>query len=296
MIHLKNDSDIKGLRVAADLVGSVLAEMARRVVPGVRTIELDQVAEEMILAAGARPAFKGYRVGNEVFPSSLCISVNDVVVHGFPGDYELQEGDIVSVDCGVELNGYYGDYAYTFAVGTISDENRMLLDTTKRSLYEGIRKAVEGNRIGDIGYAVQSMCEAEGYGVVRDLVGHGIGTSLHEEPQVPNVGRRGNGKRLKEGMTICIEPMINRGVAGVTVGSDGWTIRTADGQPSAHYEHMVLVRRGEAEILSSYDSIEAVLREKEGSTTEGPSDRSNLSGSATNPSPLSQGLFEAVPA
>ncbi len=252
------------LRSSAGLVGEVLAEMARRIGPGVLTVDLDKVGEEMIRDAGARPAFKGYRVGNEVFPASLCISVNEVVVHGIPSDYALMEGDIVSVDCGVELNGYFGDFAYTFPVGEISPENQALLLTTRESLYEGISSAVAGSRVGDISNAVQRYCESRGYGVVRDLVGHGIGRSLHEEPQVPNVGRRGQGKRLKDGMSICIEPMINRGEAQVTVGPDGWSVRAADGLPSAHYEHTVVVRRGRAEVLSSYHAIDAALAASRG--------------------------------
>jgi len=259
MIHIKTDHDVTMLRRSAGLVGEVLAEMARRIAPGVRTIDLDRVGEEIIRDAGARPAFKGYRVGNEVFPASLCISVNEVVVHGIPSDRPLKEGDVVSVDCGVELNGYFGDFAYTFPVGELSAENEALLRATKQALYEGISRAVVGSRVGDIGHAVQQYCEARGYGVVLDLVGHGIGRSLHEEPQVPNVGRRGHGKRLKEGMSICIEPMINRGNAQVTVDADGWTVRSADGLPSAHYEHTVVVRRGRAEVLSSYEAIEAAL-------------------------------------
>ncbi|MEM9998657.1 MAG: type I methionyl aminopeptidase, partial [Bacteroidota bacterium] len=183
----------------------------------------------------------------------------DVVVHGIPNGTMLAEGDVVSVDCGVELEGYFGDYAYTFAVGEISEEDQQLLVVTKQSLYAGISNAFAGKRLGDIGYAVQTHCEDRGYGVVRDLVGHGIGRRLHEDPQVANYGRRGKGKKLKPGMTICIEPMINRGTADVEVDPDGWTVRTADGQPAAHYEHMVAVRRGRAEILSSYESIEAVL-------------------------------------
>ena len=270
-ISIKSDHDVQMLRQAAGLVGEVLAEMARRVQPGVETIELDRVAEEIIRDAGARPAFKSYRVGSEVFPASLCMSVGDVVVHGFPSSYRLQEGDIVAIDCGVELDGYFGDFAYTFAVGEISEENQRLLTVTKQSLHEGISQAVVGKRVGDIGYAVQSYCEARGYGVVRDLVGHGIGRSLHEDPQVPNVGRRGQGKRLKEGMTLCIEPMINRGTERVTMDADGWTVRTADGAPSAHYEHMVVVRRGEAEILSSYDAIETALAKTQG-TMPAPGD------------------------
>ncbi len=200
------------------------------------------------------------------FPGSLCISVNDVVVHGFPSDYELREGDIVALDCGVELAGYFGDFAYTFPVGEISDETRALLDTTRASLDEGVRQAVEGRRVGDIGHAVQSYCEGRGYGVVRDLVGHGVGRRLHEPPNVPNVGRQGVGKKLKAGMTLCIEPMINGGTAEVTVDADGWTVRTADGAPSAHYEHMVLVQRGQPEVLSSYALIEAALAKSRGET------------------------------
>jgi methionyl aminopeptidase len=261
-IHLKTDRDIEGLRRAAALVGEVLAEVARRVEPGATTAGLDRVAEAVIRDAGGRPAFKGYRMGADStpFPGALCTSVNDVVVHGFPTAAPLAEGDLLAVDCGVELDGYFGDFAYTFPVGEVSEENRALLNATKQSLYEGISQAVAGRRVGDIGHAVQRFCEARGYGVVRDLVGHGIGRRLHEEPQVPNTGRRGQGKRLKEGMALCIEPMINRGTAAVTVDADGWTVRTADGRPSAHYEHMVVVRRGAADVLSSYDATEAALR------------------------------------
>jgi methionyl aminopeptidase len=261
-IHLKSDHDVEGLRRAAGVVGEVLAEVARRVGPGVTTKELDRVAEGVMRDAGARPAFKGYRMGPDTtpFPGALCTSVNDVVVHGFPTDEPLREGDLLAVDCGVELGGYFGDFAYTFPVGEVSEENRALLNATKQSLYEGISQAVAGHRVGDIGFAVQRFCEGRGYGVVRDLVGHGIGRRLHEEPQVPNYGQRGSGKKLKPGMTLCIEPMINRGTERVTVDADGWTVRTADGQPSAHYEHMVVVGRGEADLLSSYHAIEAALR------------------------------------
>lgn len=261
-ISINTEHDVEGLRRAAGLVGLVLTEMASLIEPGVKTIDLDRVAEEMIRSHGARPAFKGYRVGDEVFPASLCISVNDVVVHGFPSEQPLQDGSVVSVDCGVELDGYYGDYAYTFPVGEVSAETKALLSTTKQSLYEGISQAIVGKRVGDIGFAVQRYCEAHGYGVVRDLVGHGIGRNLHEEPQVPNVGRRGQGKRLREGMALCIEPMINRGTAQVIVEADGWTVRTADRLPSAHYEHTVVVRRGAPEVLSSYETIEATLAQR----------------------------------
>jgi len=267
-IVLKNERDIAGLREAASVVERVLAEVASRVEPGVQTITLDRAAEEIIREAGGRPAFKGYQMsaGDDPFPGSLCISVNDVVVHGFPSTNELAEGDIVSVDCGVELGGYFGDFAYTFPVGEISEENAQLLAVTKQSLFDGIRKAYAGSRLGDIGHAVQSLCESHGYGVVRDLVGHGIGQNLHEPPNVSNTGRRGFGKKLKAGLTICIEPMINRGTPEVMVDADGWTVRTADGLPSAHYEHTVCVRKGGAEILSSYDLIEAALATKRGQT------------------------------
>lgn len=265
-IVLKTDRDIAGIREAAGVVERVLTNAAEQIRPGLKTIDLDRAAEEVIRDAGGRPAFKGYRMGGggTPFPGSLCISVNDVVVHGFPSETALREGDIVTVDCGVELGGYFGDFAYTFPVGDISDEARRLLDTTKASLLAGVSQAVAGNRLGDIGSAVQRMCEGAGYGVVRDLVGHGVGRRLHEPPNVPNVGRRGLGKKLVAGMTICIEPMINGGTGDVTIDDDGWTVRTADGAPSAHYEHMVHVRRGAPEVLSSFAQIEAALARTRG--------------------------------
>lgn len=256
MIHLKSQREIDLLRASADLVGRTLAEVARRIEPGATTAELDAVAEEFIRDHHAEPAFKGYRVGQMVFPNTLCVSVNDVVVHGIPGDDRLEEGDIVSIDCGVLLNGYYGDSAYTFGVGELSEEIRELCTTTYEALFKGIDQATAGRRVGDISYAVQSHCEKRGYGVVRDLVGHGIGKTLHEDPQIPNFGRQGTGKKLREGLAICIEPMINRGTHEVISEPDGWTIRAADRLPSAHYEHMIVVRRGEAEILSTFEYIE----------------------------------------
>lgn len=259
MIHLKSEREIEQLRASADLVGRTLAEVGRHVRPGVTTAELDAVAEDFIRSHGAEPAFKGYQVGKMVFPASLCVSVNDVVVHGIPGDYRLQEGDLVSADCGVLLGGYYGDSAYTFAVGRLSAENARLCRVTYEALMEGVSRAVAGGRVGDISHAVQTYCEGRGYGVVRDLVGHGIGRRLHEDPQVPNYGQRGAGRKLKEGLTICIEPMINRGTFEVTTDADGWTVRAEDGLPSAHYEHMVVVRRGQPEILSTFAYIEAVV-------------------------------------
>lgn len=259
MIHLKSDREIEYLKASADLVGRALAEVAGHIEPGVTTAELDRVAEEFIRDHNAEPAFKGYRVGQLVFPNTLCTSVNDVVVHGIPGDEPLNEGDLVSIDCGALLNGYYGDSAYTFAVGELSDEDRALCRATYAALMRGIDQATAGRRVGDISYAVQSYCEGLGYGVVRDLVGHGIGKALHEDPQIPNFGRQGTGKKLRDGLTICIEPMINRGTAEVISDPDGWTIRSADGMPSAHYEHMVVVRRGKAEVLSSFEHIERVI-------------------------------------
>jgi methionyl aminopeptidase len=259
MVHLKSQREIERLRESADLVGRTLAEVARHVKPGVTLTELDAAAEDFIRTHGAEPAFKGYQVGDNTFPGTLCTSVNDVVVHGIPNDYTLREGDLLSIDCGVKLNGYYGDSGYTFAVGDIPDDKVALCRTTYESLHEGIAQGVSGQRVGDISAAVQTHCEERGYGVVRDLVGHGIGKELHEDPQVPNYGTAGQGRRLKPGLTICIEPMINQGTGEVTTDDDGWTIRSADGRPSAHYEHMVVVREGEAELLSTFEYIEDVV-------------------------------------
>lgn len=261
MVHLKSDKEIERLKASADLVGRTLGEVAARVAPGVSTAELDKVAEEFIRDHGAEPAFKGYRVGHLVFPATLCTSVNQQVVHGIPTDEPLKEGDILSADCGVFLDGYFGDSAYTFAVGQIDEETRNLLTTTYESLMLAIGEATTGKRLGDIGAAVQRHCEARGYGVVKDLVGHGIGRQLHEDPQVPNFGRPGSGRKLKTGLTMCIEPMINRGSAGVRTEGDGWTVSTADSLPSAHYEHMVAVRPGEAEVLTTFRYIEEALDE-----------------------------------
>lgn len=259
MIHLKSERELERLRASADLVSRTLAEVARHIAPGVTTAALDAVAETFIRDHGAVPAFKGYRVGGLVFPSTLCTSVNDVVVHGIPEDRPLEEGDLVSVDCGVVLDGFYGDSAFTFGVGTVSAERAHLCRITYEALHRGLEQAVSGRRLGDIGQAVQDHCEAAGYGVVRDLVGHGIGRRLHEDPQVPNFGRRGTGRKLKPGMTLCIEPMVNRGTHAVETDADGWTVRTADGQASAHYEHMVAIHRGRPEILTTFSHIEAVV-------------------------------------
>ena len=258
MIHIKTEEEIELLRESSLLVGKTLAEVAKRLAPGVETIVLDNIAETFIRDHGAEPGFKGYNG----FPFTLCISVNEQVVHGFPGHRPLLEGDIVSIDCGVLKNGFYGDSAYTFAVGEISEEVRLLIERTKESLYKAIEAAVDGKRVGDIGYAVQSHVEQYGYSVVRDLVGHGLGRNLHEKPEVPNYGRRGTGPKLQEGMVLAIEPMVNLGTRHVVQMQDGWTIRTADSKPSAHYEHDVVVRKGQAEVLSTFDYIEEVINSK----------------------------------
>ena len=259
MVQYKTDEEIELIRESSLLVGKTLAEVARQIEVGVETIVLDRIAEEFIRDHGAVPGFKGYNG----FPFTLCISVNEQVVHGFPGERKLENGDLVSIDCGVIKNEFYGDSAYTFGVGEVSEEIRLLMERTKESLYKGIEMAVAGKRIGDIGYAVQSYTESFGYSVVRDLVGHGLGRELHEKPEVPNHGRRGTGMKLREGLVLAIEPMINLGGRAVVQEKDGWTIRTTDKKPSAHYEHDVAIRQGEADILSTFDDIEKVLSEKE---------------------------------
>jgi methionyl aminopeptidase len=256
MIHYKTKEEIELMRISSLLVSMTLAELAKAIKPGISSLQLDTLAEQFIRDNAATPSFKGY--GNPAFPFACCMSVNDAVVHGFPTKNELKEGDIVSVDVGVFKNGFHGDSAYTFAVGEISDEVKKLMTDTKASLYKGIEKAVHGNRVGDIAYAIQNYTERErGYGVVRELVGHGLGRHLHEDPQVPNYGKRGTGAKLKEGMVIAIEPMINLGTKNVYHDADGWTIRTEDGKPAAHYEHTISVQRGKADILSSFSEIEA---------------------------------------
>jgi len=259
MVHLKSQREIGRLRESADLVGQTLAEVARHIEVGTTLRELDAIAEDYIRTHGGEPAFKGYQVGDHVFPNTLCTSVNDAVVHGIPDDYALQDGDLLSLDCGAKLDGYYGDWGYTFAVGTIADEDAALCRATYQALLNGIDQAVADQRVGDISHAVQAHCESRGFSVVRDLVGHGIGQSLHEDPQVPNFGEPGRGRPLKPGLSICIEPMINRGTQRVVTDDDGWTVRAADGLPSAHYEHMVVVRDGEPEVLSDFQYIEDVI-------------------------------------
>lgn len=254
MIHYKNKAEIELMRESALLVSEALAVVAAKIKPGITTMQLDKIAEEFIKDNKATASFKGYHG----FPFACCISVNDAVVHGFPTNDALVSGDIVSVDVGVFKNGFHGDSAYTFGVGDISEEVKKLLRVTKESLYIGIEKAIAGNRVGDIAFAIQEYTEKKhGYGVVRDLVGHGLGRSLHEEPQVPNFGKRGTGAKLREGLVIAIEPMINMGTKDVFHDKDGWTIRTADGKPAAHYEHDICIQKSKADILSSFTPIEA---------------------------------------
>ena len=252
MIKIKTEDEIALLRENALMVSKTLAEVGRNIAPGITTMELDRIADKYIRSLGAEPGFLGY----DGYPYTLCISVNDTVVHGFPSEYKLKEGDIVSVDCGTKYRGFYGDSAYTFPVGKISDEDRALLDATKMSLYKGIGKAVAGLRTGDIGQAVQSYVEALGFSVVREMVGHGIGHNMHESPEVPNYGRQGHGVKLQDGMVICIEPMINAGRREIYLDDNGWGIRTADGKKSAHFELTVAIRHQAPEVLSTFDFIE----------------------------------------
>lgn len=252
MIYYKTEEEIDLIRNSSLLVAKTHAEIAGLIKPGITTLALDKIAEEFIRDNGGVPAFKGY--GG--FPNTLCMSPNDQVVHGIPNDRVLEDGEILSVDCGVVMNGYFGDSAFTYEVGEVDAETKQLLKVTKESLYKGIEMAVSGNRIGDIGYAVQKHVESFGYGVVRELVGHGVGKNLHESPEVPNYGRRGRGAKLQEGLVIAIEPMINMGTRKIMQHNDGWTITTIDNKPSAHFEHTIVVRKGKAEILSSFKEIE----------------------------------------
>lgn len=263
MIFLKSESEIEKIRTSAQLVSRTLAEVAKYIEPGVTTAKLDRVAEDFIQQHNARPAFKGYGPKGNEFPGTLCISVNEEVVHGIPSEKrELKEGDIVSIDCGVEKDGYYGDHAYTFAVGECDPQAINLLRTTLESLYKGIDQAIHGNKIGDIASAVQTHCEEEDYGVVRALVGHGLGKSLHEDPSVPNYGKAGRGARLREGMTLAVEPMITLGSYKVETLDDGWTVVTADRKNAAHFEHDIVVRKGKAEILSTFDYIKEITKNR----------------------------------
>ena len=255
MIFYKSEEEIDLIRESSLLVAKTHAEISKLIKPGITTLYLDRIAEEFIRDNGGIPAFKGY--GG--FPNSLCTSINSHVVHGIPNDINLINGDIISVDCGVLMNGYFGDSAYTYCVGNVSEEIRKLLEVTKESLNKGIEKAIVGNRLGDIGFAISNFVSQYGYGVVREMVGHGIGRNLHEDPQVPNYGRRGSGVKLKEGLVIAIEPMINLGSSKIEQLSDGWTIRTVDKKCSAHFEHTIVVREHKAEVLTSFKEIENIL-------------------------------------
>jgi len=256
MIPIKTGQEIELLRENNILVSDTLAEVAKHIRVGVTTLELNALAESYIRSHGAVPGFLGY--GG--FPYTLCISVNEQVVHGFPSEYVLREGDIVSVDCGTIIGGFYGDSAYTFAVGKIDPQVRKLLEVTKEALYKGVEQAKAGARVGDISAAVQRCAESNGFSVVRELVGHGLGREMHEEPEVPNYGSRGRGPLLKEGMVLCIEPMINMGGKAVVFEQDGWTVRTKDRKPSAHYEFAVAIRRGKADVLTDFKRIEEAIK------------------------------------
>ena len=263
MIFLKTDDEIELLRQSNLLVSKTLAELAKIIQPGVTTKELDKVAEQFIRDHGAVPTFKGFpNPYGSPYPCTLCTSVNEQVVHGIPNDIPLKDGDIVSIDCGTFMNGFCGDSAYTFCVGEVDDETLKLLKATKEALYLGIENAVHGKRLGDIGYAIQNFCESKSYGVVKEFVGHGIGKEMHEDPQVPNYGKRGTGSLLKKGMCLAIEPMITLGKRQVVMERDGWTVRTIDRKCAAHFEHTVAVGIGKADILSSFEYIEQVLGDK----------------------------------
>jgi len=255
MLNIKTKEEIEVLRHNNLLVSKTLAEVAKLVMPGVTTLELDKRAEEFIRDNNAVPGFKGYHG----FPATLCTSVNSQVVHGIPSSYQLEEGDIVSVDCGVKKDGFYGDTAFTFKVGNVGEGIRQLLKVTREALLEGVKNAVVGKRLGDIGFAVQNHAEENGFSVVREMVGHGLGKNLHEAPEVPNYGKRGKGPKLPDGLVLCIEPMINMGNKEIMQERDGWTIRTLDKMPSAHFEFAVVVRKGKPDVLSTFDYIDEVL-------------------------------------
>ncbi len=252
MLKVKSAEEIELLRENNLLVSKALGEVSKLIRPGVTTLELDRRAEEFIRDHGAEPGFLGY--GG--FPNTLCTSLNDEVVHGIPSKYELKEGDIVSIDCGTKKDGFYGDSAYTFRIGEVDEITEKLLETTKQSLFKGIEMAIAGNRVGDVSHAIQFHAENAGFSVVREMVGHGLGSEMHESPEIPNYGKRGRGPKLKEGLVICIEPMINMGVRSIKQDSDGWTIRTLDGKYSAHFELALAIRNGEADILSTFDYID----------------------------------------
>lgn len=255
MIHLKTKEELELMYLSAQLVSKTLGMVAKEIKPGADSLSIDKLAYEFIKDHGGEPAFLGY--GG--FPNTLCMSPNEQVVHGIPNKEPFKEGDIISVDCGVFMNGFVGDHAYTFEVGEVSPEVKKLLKTTKESLYKGIEQVLPGNRVGDIGYSIQTYCEKEGYGVVKELVGHGLGREMHEDPQVPNYGRRGTGKILKEGIALAIEPMINLGTDKVRFHSDGWTVTTRDNKPSAHFEHDVAIIDGKPTLLSTFKYVHEAL-------------------------------------
>lgn len=255
MIYLKTAEDIELMRISNRIVAMTLGEIAKAVKPGVTTLQLDALAEDFIRSQGAVPSFLGYAG----YPNSICTSVNDQVVHAIPSKYVLKEGDVVSVDCGAQINGFHGDSCYTFCVGEVSEEVKTLLRTTKEALLLGISKAKSGNRLGDVSHSIQEYCEGKGYSVVREMTGHGIGRMMHEEPLVQNYGRARRGLLFREGIVIAIEPIINMGKRGVYLEKDGWTVRTADGLPSAHYEHTVAIGTDSPDILSSFEYVEQIL-------------------------------------
>jgi methionyl aminopeptidase len=259
MIYIRTAEEIELIRESNQLVSKTLAEVAKFIEPGVNTLKLDKIAEEFIRDNHAEPGFLGY----QGYPKTLCTSINSQIVHGIPSTQILKDGDIISIDCGVKKGGFYGDSAYTFEVGEIDEKTQMLLKVTKEALFLGIEQAVEGKRTGDVGFEIQQYCEKAGYSVVRELVGHGLGKSLHESPEVPNYGRKGKGPKLMSGMVICIEPMINMGRKEIVQENDGWTIRTSDRKPSAHFELAVVIKKDKADILSTFKYIEEVIEKKQ---------------------------------
>lgn len=263
MIFLKTNAELEIIRANGIILGQAHAEVAKIIKPGVTTKELDKVAYEFIKDSKGHPSFLNYNVSGNKFPASLCISINDVVVHGIPSHYQLKDGEIVSIDCGVYKDGFHADSAYTYAIGDVKEDTLKLMRTTKKSLYLAIEQAVFGKRVGDIGFAIQDYCENLGFTIVRELVGHGVGKSLHEKPEVANYGKRGDGTKLKENMVIAIEPMVNLGKKAIHQEHDGWTIRTQDRKPSAHYEHTVAVKKGKADILTTFKFIEEVISKSE---------------------------------
>ncbi|MGJ1365481.1 type I methionyl aminopeptidase [Sphingobacterium spiritivorum] len=257
-VYYKSEEEIEQVRKSADVLSQLLGEVAKVIKPGITTLSLDKLAYDFIHDNGGTPAFLNYHG----FPYSLCISVNDQIVHGFPSEYVIKDGDLVSVDGGVNLNGFISDSAYTFGIGEISAEAQQLLDVTKESLNRGVAQAVAGKRVGDISSAIQEYVVPYNYGIVKELVGHGVGFQLHEKPEVPNYGKRGSGPKLEQGLVICIEPMINAGKAGVKFWDDGWTVSTVDGKLSAHFEQMVAIRKGEPDVLLTFEHVEKVLNKK----------------------------------